>query len=518
MNDRPSQNRDVIFEEELHSKIESGLYKTYMLAKASYGPKAGNALLEQNYGAPVVSRDGVTNVQKANWNDPIEKMASDILVQSSKRSNEKVGDGTTAVVILAYHLYKEAKRMVGAGMNRMEVAALLDKTCNEVLEYLDSIKKPVDIKLLKYVAQTSASDPELGELIYDVVSEIGEDGGVTIEDYDGVGISSELVDGFYFKKGYTDGRLINDALNRESTHQNVPILISDKRLATVTDIAPILDVCIGKGLNNLIIIGTVEPEALDVLLLNRMHGKINTVVVDLPYYAGQRQMYMDDMATMLGAKVYMSGANPLDFDISMLGAAEKVVITEYSTTIIGGDGNQEDVKERIRVVKEHLKEATRSETIDLIRDRLSKLTGKIAIIKVGGAIGAEQVETKLRVQDGVCAVQAAQKDGILPGGGTALAKLSDVPFANAFKQPFRQLMDNAGLNPESYLARIETSDTWKGFNLKNLSERPADMMKSGVLDPSLVIKEVVQNASSVASSLIKTSVGNYLVDRRAKLD
>ncbi len=518
MADRPKQIRELVFEEELHSRIEAGLAKTYKMAKASYGPRAGNALIEQNYGAPIVSRDGVTNVQKIRLEDPIENMAAEVIVQSSKKNNEKVGDGTTAVVILAYYLYKEAKKMVGAGINRMEVARQLEETAEKVLNYLDSIKKPVDKKLLRYVAMTSASDPELGEMIYDVVKEIGEDGGVTIEDYDGVGIYSELVDGFYFKKGFSDPRLINDSLNRESIHQNIPILISDKRLATVTDIAPILDICIGSNIKNLVIIGEVEPEALDVLMINRMKGLINTVVVDLPYYAGQRSMYMDDMATMIGAQVYLSGANPLDFNINMLGAAEKVVITEYSTTIIGGDGNQEDIDQRIDVIRQHLKEAASPQAVELVRDRLSKLTGKIAIIKVGGAIGAEQGEVKLRVQDGVCAVQAAQKDGILPGGGTALAKLKDIPFIDAYKQPFRQLFNNAGLNPDFYLAKIESAPVWKGFNLKNLTDKPVDMMETGVLDPSLVIKEVVQNATSVAVSLIKTSVGNYLTDREAKFD
>lgn len=513
-----SQTRDIEFYSNVQAKIAKALEKVYWVASASYGPKAGIALIEQPYGAPTASRDGVTNIKKIYLPDPVENMVAEIVKQASEQNNRKVGDGTTAVAILAYYLYLEASKMISGGHNRMEVADRLNRSAHRVLVQLDALSVPVDKSILRNVSVVASGDESVGYMIADVVDAVGVEGGVTIEDFKGLGIHNELVDGFYFRKGYTNINLINDPTNLESHHTNVPILVTEKRLATVPDIGPLLDKIAGAGVKDLVIVGDVTDEALAVLLLNRMKGIISTTVVDIPVFAGTRSMTLEDLATLTGGSVFMPGAGGGDFNLEMLGVAARVEVTGYSTAIIGADGAQEDVDTRIEEIRSQLAEATHPGDIEAIKDRLARLTGKVAIIRVGGATDIEQQEVKLRVQDAVCAVQAAIRGGVCPGGGVALARVSGVEFLDAYKQPFKQLASNAGLNSEAYLARVESAKDWQGFNLKNLSDKPVDMLKTGIVDPTLVLREVVQNASSIVSKLIIATASITYSDRMNKHD
>lgn len=515
-------SRDIVYGTELQQKIASGIEKIYLVAKAAYGPGAGNALLELPYGDPLVSRDGVTNVEKVFLEDAIENMAARTIVQASRKNNRKVGDGTTAVVILAYHLYQEAQKLIAAGHNRMEVARMLEQTAVEAIAQLDKIKKPATEKLVKYVSVVSSGDEAIGQMIADVISEVGIDGGVTVEDFAGVGIYNELVDGFYFRKGFTNVNLTNDPSNLESRHQDVDIFITEKKMNTTGDIAPILEKIIsagGKG-KELVLVGECSEEVLSILLLNRMNGIVSVTPVDLPIFGAMRALALEDLALITGGRVYVPGSNASDFDISMLGGAQQVVINEFSTTIIGGDGAAEDVEKRTADLRQQLKEADSSITVDALKERLARLTGKIAIIRVGGATEVEQKEVKLRVEDAVCAVQAAIKDGIVPGGGVALARVETKNFVDSFSQPFMQLVENAGYNADRALWTVQETPTWHGYNLrKNISRYvPEDLLKAGVIDPASVVKEVVQNATSVVSKLITVSVGVTYADREQKHD
>lgn len=514
----PNQIRKVIFDDEVQDRVKAALEEAYGLAKRSYGPKAGIALIEQSYGAPLASRDGVTNLKKLYLEDAVENMVVAITKQASEQNNRKVGDGTTAVVILTYHLYMAARKLLAAGHNRMEVAALLEQDAVKALEQINALKIEATESILQSVATISAGDEAVGAMISDVIQEVGIEGGVTVEDYKGLGTPNKIVDGFYFPKGYTHISLINDPTNLESHHTNVPILITEKRLATTPDIAPILDQIVGAGIKDLVIVGEVGDEALSVLLLNRMKGIISATVVDVPVYAGSRSLFLEDLAVLTGGQVFLPGASATDFDVEMLGAAEKVEITGYSTAIIGTDGAFIDVEVRIEELREQLKEATNQIDIEAIKDRLARLTGKVAIIQVGGATDIEQGEVKLRVQDAVCAVQAAIRGGVCPGGGVTLARLTDLTFSDAFKQPFKQLVENAGLNPEAHLAHVEAAKPWHGFNLRRPTEKPIDLLKTGVVDPALVLTEIVQNATSIVAKLITTNSTITYVDRENKHD
>lgn len=512
------QTRNITHTDELEARIFAGIEKTYLVAKAAYGPGAGNAILEASYGDPLISRDGVTNLEKVFLDDPIENMAARVIVQASKKNNKKVGDGTTAVVILAYHLYKEARKLIAGGYNRMMVAQMLEEDARNAVAALDIMKQPVDAKLLRHVAIVSAGDEAIGQMIADVVEAVGIDGGITVEDFAGNGIYNELVDGFYFRKGFTNINLINDPSNLESRHQNIDILITDKPLKVTTDIAPILDKFVKNGGKELVIVGDVGEEALGVLLLNRLKGIVNVTVADVPVFGAMRSLFLEDIALITGGKVLLPGADPASFEISMLGGAERVTINEFSTTIIGAEGVREDVELRIRELRDQLKEAESPITIEALKDRLAKLTGKIAIIRVGGATEVEQGEVKLRVQDAISAVQAAIQDGIVPGGGVALARMTHMNFYKAYEQPFKQLVDNAGDNPEPYLWKMLEKPVWYGYDLQSNTGKPVDLLKAGVIDPASVIKEVVVNATSVVSKLITASVGITYANRESKND
>jgi chaperonin GroEL len=338
-------------------------------------------------------------------------------------------------------------------------------------------------------------------MIADVMKEIGKDGGVLIEQYEGLGVHNEIIDGFYFHKGYKDTELITDPTQNQSNHYDVNILISNKTFNTNVDLAPVLQAISEEGIKQLVIIGEVGNEALEVLKLAKGKGLMMVTAVDPPYTVGGRTLFLEDIALMTNGTIY----NGVDFTTNMLGRAKEVLVTEHATTIIDGEGSKKDVKKRVEALKVQLKEEAHPQSIQFIKDRLGRLTNKMAIIKVGGAVEFERDEVKLRVQDAVCACQSALKDGILPGGGVFLARVKGTEFDDAFKQPFKQLVDNSGLNPEALLGSLEATGTWFGFNLRNITDKPVNLLEEGILDPSLVIKEVVTNACSIVGKLITAS-------------
>lgn len=506
-------SRDIIYGKELQEKLDAGVEKVYQVAKAAYGPSAGNAIIELNYGAPQISRDGVTNVVKTYLVDPVENMAARTIVQASEKTNKKVGDGTTAVVILAKHLYKEAIKLIGSGHNRMVVSRLLEKTAAEVIEQIDSMKIEVKGEMLQQVARVSAGDEALGSMIADTIKQIGIEGGVIVEDFEGIGIYNELVKGIYFRKGFTEQYLTNNIAAAESIVNDADILILEKPMRTAADIAPIIDKIVrhaGTGAE-LVIIGDVDAEALATLAGTKHNGNLITTLLDVPY-SPMKALFLEDIAAMTGGKVFPAGAKPQDFTVDMLGGADKVVVNAYSTTIIGAQAPEEDKEARLHALRSELKETENSTDIEFIKDRLSKLQGKVAIVRVGGATPVERDEVKLRVEDAISAVQAAIKDGVVPGGGVCLARLAPKDFKESFQAPFKTLIENAGYNPSEGLLILQESNPWTGYDLRK-SFTAVNLLEAGVLDPSLVVKEVVRNSASVVSKLITVAVSVSFADR-----
>lgn len=515
--------KDVVFGDDLHSKIAKGLKIAYDVAKASYGPNAGNALIEFPYGDPLISRDGVTNLRKLILEDGVENAAVQTVVQASKHNDQSVGDGTTCSVILAYHLYTQGRKRVAAGENAMVVSRQIIEAANKAVEQIDSQKRSLDKMkqknasiLLEDVATTSAGDEAIGKLIAETVDTVGADGGITLEDFAGRGVYNEIVEGFYFRKGLVSAYLAKDQGNLESRHYKAPILILDKQLSELNEAAEIVERIINAGQNELIIVGSVSGDALAFIIQQHLNNKLRVSIVDAPYDA--RSLFLDDLALMTDGTVITEGFPVDDFKPGEhLGFAAKAVITTIGTTLLGPDGQEQKIKERVEELKKQLDEATSPVDIEMIRGRLSRLTGKVAIIRVGGATETEQKEVKLRVQDAVGAAQAALKDGILPGGGTTLARL-DVGFKEAFEAPFLQLATNSGVNAERLLFQLQDAPDGYGFNLRDITSKPVDLIRAGVIDPALVMKEVVTNAASVAAKLLTTSSGITLKNREEKHD
>ena len=513
-------SRDVWYDKELEEKLMAGVSKVYRVAKAAYGPGAGNASLELNYGDPLSSRDGVTNVRKVYLEDAVENMGARYIVQASEKSNKLVGDGTTAVVILSYHLYKEAMKLIGAGHNRMVVSRKLKRVATEVIQQIDDIKIETTPELTRFVAKVSASDEAIGNMIADVMERVGLESNIIVEEFDGIGSYDEEVDGFYFRKGFTNEYLINNLTNLESKIDEADIFITEKTLTTASDIAPILEKIIqagGKG-SDLVIIGEVVDEALATLALNKVNKNIFPTLVDVPVYGPLRSLFLEDIAVYTNGTVFPTGANAKSFTVNMLGSAEKVVINSYSTTIMKGEGAEEDILMRAEDLRIQLEEAESLVDKEEIKKRLSALTGKVAIIKVGAPTQVERGEVQLRVEDAIASTQAAIRDGIVPGGGTTLARMNTADFQEAFEAPFKTLVENAGFNPEGALYELMNSKPWHGFDLRKDASKPVDLLKAGIIDPAEVVKETVRNAVSVVSTLVTTSVAITYRDREMKSD
>lgn len=519
-----TNTRKIIRGEDAQLAIRKGVDLAYEVAKAAFGPRSGNVAIEAQYGDPITSHDGIFNLDHAQDANPVINIPLRMIVQASRSTNIHVGDGTTGAVILAKALYDEAVTKLAADKHasRMSVARDLQAVAATVTDLVDKLKIKATPELLKNVAIISASDEAIGSLVSDTIQEIGADGGVIIEDFGGSGIYNDIVSGFYFRKGFTNAALLTDPSNLESRFTEVAVLVCEKELSNVGDIAPMLDACIGKGLRELVLIGSVQTEALAMAIKARLDGHITCTIVDAPDFGALRTLFMDDVALYTGAKVLGGGSNASDFDPSMLGVA-KVVINEFSTTLIMDDNaertdeDEKRYKTRVDQLTEELKVAVSPIEQEAVRTRLGRLTGNIAILRVGGNTDVERQEVKLRVEDAVAALQAAIKDGVVPGGGTVLARLpDDTPFKSAFEQPFRALLENAGRNIEKALWHVQDAKPWHGYDLRSDKEVLVNLNTKGVIDPTMVVKEIVANACSAAADLIKTTVLMPFDNREAK--
>lgn len=506
--------RNILFDEEAHDKIARGAELMYKTAKTSYGPKAGNIMYEHNWpvGGAKISRDGVTNLRKVADKDRTANMTCKVILQASEKNNAVAGDGTTAVAILAYHFYTEGRKLVAAGHNRMEVSEKIEETAEKAIEYIDSIKKELEPGDLLSVARVACGNEGIAELLAKTVEEVGSEGGVTVEEHAGLGVYGEVIDGFYMRKGFTDVGLVKDKGSLSSDFENVPILLLDKTISEAKEMAVIINKVRGAGHTELLILGEVMHDALDFLNKQRSGDVIIPTLSAIPATAGMKSIVLDDLSVLTGGRVFQHGQSATDFDVSYLGAAERALVDELSTTIIGGAGDEKVISERLGELQKQLLEENHPTTINALKDRISRLKGKVGIVKVGAPTDVDREELRLRVDDAVCALQAARREGIVPGGGTALARVTGTPFDNVLTKPFIELLHNAGENAELKLGKTLESPVDYGYNLKEPTVEPINLREAGIIDPALVIKEVVRNAASVSSALIKVGGTNAYAD------
>lgn len=514
-------------------KIVKGAEAVYKAVARVYGPTSSNVAIQRNYGYPTVTHDGVTVAREVFLKDPVEDIGAGLLVQASDKSNNISGDGTSCTVMLAYHVMAGARQSAAAGFNIMKLRRGIDKASIDIKAELDKLAREVPDKELSQVAAISASDPEIGKLVADTVLKVGGVG-ITVEEYEGLGVIEDVVEGVYFEQGWAMPHFVTDRTTEEAVHANPNILIVEKKLKQNQDIVPIIEMVFKDAAEKtLIIIGHVDGQALETCALTNLNGGVKLCVIKPPVYGDQELPFLEDIAAMTGGKLVQQSLPSDKVTIDYLGQASKITIAKDHTTILNGKGVQEDIDNRIDDLKKQmLSDKYSAFQKERMEFRLAKLQGKIGIIRVGGATESGQKEMKFRVEDAVHATRAAKEQGIIPGGATTLARLSTLPVPKnlnadeaqgyrvvleALTEPFKQLMANAGDDGGYKLQQVLTSEPGYGFNVTKMGSEPIDLFKEGIVDPVKVIKSVVENACDVAGIAV-TIPTTITIDREAQLE
>lgn len=520
--------KQVFYSDEAREKVLAGAKTLADAVKTTMGPKGRNVVISKSYGGPNVTHDGVTVAEAIdlpeNEDNLGEKVGAELIKQAAKKMNKAAGDGTTTVTVLTYEILKEANRLIAAGHNPMELRKGVEKAGAQVLSELNKIAEPVDGKndLITEVASISAGDTEIGKLIASVISRIGKDGVVSVEAGQGLAMESEITEGFTFDRGYVSAYMATDTNRMEAVYDKPAIIITDKKISSAQEMLPLMEKLVASGKKDIVLIAEdVEGEALGILILNRLKGALNTVAVKAPSFGDRRKEVLQDIATLTGASVITSDQG-MTFDnvgLEVVGSARKVIVAKDNTTIIEGAGDKTTISQRIDQIKARAGIATSDYDREQLDKRAAALSGKVAVIKVGGATETEIDEKKYRVDDAVAAVKAALLEGIVPGGGVTPINLAgkitgDSAGAeimrNALLMPFKQLATNAGLNAEALLAQVQEAKPGYGVDVANYQGKLIDLKKAGVVDPAMVTYQAIQNAVSIASTAM--TMGALVVD------
>lgn len=526
--------KKVFYDDDARNRVLGGAKSLYDAVKVTYGPKGRNVVIAKGFGGPTVTHDGVTVAEGIELPENDDetlgyKVGADLIKQAAKNLNKQAGDGTTTVTVLTYSILKEANRLIAAGHNPMELRKGIEQAGAEIVKELNKLAEPIEGKSdrVAEVATISAGDAEIGKLIAGVIEKVGKDGVVTVEAGQGLELEAEVVEGFSLDKGWVSPFFVTDAGRQEAVYEKPAILITDKKISSVQEFLPMLEKLAQSGKKDVVLIADeVEGEALSILVLNKLKGVFNTVAVKAPSFGDRRKDVLRDIAVLTGATV-ISEDHGLTFEnagLEVLGSARKVIVGKDETTIIEGAGKPSGVKERIAEIKSLSENASSEYEKEQFDKRAAALSGKVAVIKVGGATETEIDEKKFRVDDAVAATKAALAEGIVAGGGVTLVNLAGnlkvsgadslsvgrQILKDALKQPFLQIMKNAGLNADALLAQVESGKPEFGVNVMKPEDGLIDVKKAGVIDPARVTKEAVQNAVSIASTA--ATMGALVVD------
>ena len=526
--------KKVFYDDDARARVLGGAEVLYNAVKVTYGPKGRNVVIAKGFGGPTVTHDGVTVAEGIELPENDDetlgyKVGADLIKQAAKNLNKQAGDGTTTVTVLTYSILKEANRLIAAGHNPMELRKGIEQAGAEIVKKLNKLAEPIEGKSERVaeVATISAGDAEIGKLIAGVIEKVGKDGVVTVEAGQGLELEAEVVEGFSLDKGWVSPFFVTDTGRQEAVYEKPAILITDKKISSVQEFLPMLEKLAQSGKKDVVLIADeVEGEALSILVLNKLKGVFNTVAVKAPSFGDRRKEILRDIAVLTGATV-ISEDHGLTFEnagLEVLGSARKVIVGKDETTIIEGAGKPSGVKERIAEIKSLSDNASSEYEKEQFDKRAAALSGKVAVIKVGGATETEIDEKKFRVDDAVAATKAALAEGIVAGGGVTLVNLAGglkvtgadsiaagrQILKDALKQPFLQIMRNAGLNADALLAQVEAGKAGFGVNVMKPENELVDVKKAGVIDPARVTKEAVQNAVSIASTA--ATMGALVVD------
>lgn len=523
----------VFYDDDARRRVLGGAEALYDAVKVTMGPKGRNVVIAKSYGGPTVTHDGVTvaeNVELADVDDETlgYSVGAELIKQAATKMNKAAGDGTTTVTVLTYNILNEANRLIAAGHNPMELKKGVEAAGVDVLKALEGLAEPVNGKKgrVAEVATISAGDEQIGKLIADVIDKVGREGVVTVEAGQGLEMESEVVEGFTFDRGYVSALMVTDNARQEAVYEKPAIVITDRKVSSVQEFLPLLEKLAQAGKKDVVLIADdVEGEALAVLVLNKLKGVFNTVAVKAPGFGDRRREVLEDIAVLTGAQVISEeqGMTFENVELDVVGTARKVIASKDATTIIEGAGVATVVESRMQQIKAQADASTSEYNKSEYEKRVAALSGKVAVIKVGGATETEIDEKKYRVDDAVAATKAALEEGIVPGGGVTLVNLAEKIDATgadslaagrsvvkrALTQPFRQLMLNAGLNADALLAQVQAAKQGQGVNV-NAPEKLVDLKSAGVVDPAAVTRQAVQNAVSIAATAM--TMGALVVD------
>ncbi len=512
----------IKFNEDARKALEVGVDTLADAVKITLGPKGRNVVLDKGYGIPTITNDGVTIAKEIELKDPIENLGAQIVKEVATKSNDVAGDGTTTATVLAQALIKEGLKMVASGANPVFIRKGMEKASKKVIEEL--VKRAKKIESNSEIAQVgaiSASDKEIGELIAQAMAKVGESGVITVEEAKSLDTTLEVVEGMQFDNGYLSPYMVSDSERMVVELDNPFVLITDKKISSMKELLPILEKTVEMGRPMLIIAEDVEGEALATLVVNKLRGTLNIAAVKAPAFGDRRKAMLEDIAILTGGEVISEekGIKLETADIDFLGQAKKVRITKDNTVIVDGLGAKENIAARVGQIKNAIEETTSDYDREKLQERLAKLSGGVAVIKVGAATETEMKEKKLRIEDALNATKAAVEEGIVPGGGTILVQIAkaiedfklegeeglgvDI-VKKALYAPMRQIALNAGLDAGVVIEKVKSSEEGIGFDAAK--EEYVDMVKAGIIDPTKVTRSAIQNAISVSSVLLTTEV------------
>ena len=511
----------IQFGEEARRAMQVGVDKLADTVKVTLGPKGRNVVLDKKFGSPLITNDGVSIAREIELEDPYENMGAQLVKEVATKTNDVAGDGTTTATLLAQAIIREGLKNVTAGANPMLLRNGIRMAVEEAVKGILEISKPVNGKEdIARVAAISAADDEIGKLISDAMEKVGNEGVITVEESKSMGTELDVVEGMQFDRGYISHYMVTDTEKMEAVLDNPLILITDKKISNIQEILPVLEQIVQAGKKLLIIAEDIEGEAMATLVVNKLRGTFNCVAVKAPGFGDRRKEMLQDIAILTGGQVISEelGRDLKETTIDMLGQAESVKITKENTTIVNGKGDSNAIKERIGQIKTQIEETTSEFDKEKLQERLAKLAGGVAVIKVGAATETELKERKLRIEDALAATKAAVEEGIVPGGGTAyvnvinkIAELkSDVAdtqvginiIVRALEEPMRQISTNAGLEGSVIIEKVKNSDAGMGYDA--LHDEYVNMIKAGIVDPTKVTRSALQNAASVASTFLTT--------------
>ncbi|MDF2855309.1 MAG: groEL [Neobacillus sp.] len=512
--------KEIMFSEDARRAMLRGVDALADAVKVTLGPKGRNVVLEKKFGSPLITNDGVTIAKEIELEDAFENMGAKLVAEVASKTNDVAGDGTTTATVLAQAMIREGLKNVTAGANPMGIRKGIEKAVAVAVEGLKAISKPIEGKeSIAQVAAISSDDKEVGQLIAEAMERVGNDGVITIEESKGFTTELDVVEGMQFDRGYTSAYMVTNTDKMEAVLENPYILITDKKISSIQEILPVLEQVVQQGKPLLLIAEDIEGEALSTLVLNKLRGTFNAVAVKAPGFGDRRKAMLEDIAALTGADVITEelGRELKTTTIESLGRASKVVVTKENTTIVEGAGDSAEIAARVNQIRVQLEETTSEFDREKLQERLAKLAGGVAVIKVGAATETELKERKLRIEDALNATRAAVEEGIVSGGGVALlnvySKVAEIQaegdvatgvniVLRAMEEPVRTIAHNAGLEGSVIVDRLKRETVGTGFNAA--TGEWVNMIEAGIVDPTKVTRYALQNAASVAAMFLTT--------------